>query len=72
MKTKIKYFIAYYGPTFCRAWDNEKGRWIPYGMNLYTSFFDDLDRALQVVRSVRRACPGCRDGIMIDSIITCV
>lgn len=72
MKRKIKYFIAYYGPTFCRAWDNEKGRWIPYGMNLYTSFFDDLDNALQVVRNVRRACPGWRDDIMIDSVITYV
>lgn len=70
MKMKIKYFIAYYGPTFCRAWDNEKGRWIPYGMKLYTTFFDSLDDAFKVARNVRRNCSGWRDDIVIDSIVT--
>lgn len=72
MKKKIKYFIAYYGPTFCRAWDNEKRRWIPYGMKLYTTFFDSLDDALKAVRNVRRNCSGWRDDIVIDSVVTVV
>ena len=72
MKRKVKYFIAYYGPTFCRAWDNENKKWIPYGLHLYITYFDNLDDAFQIIKGVRRACSGWRDNIVIDSIITCV
>jgi hypothetical protein len=70
MKTKVLYFIAYYGPSFCRAWDNDSKRWVPYGMDLYTTFYNDLDSAFEVLHMVRRACSGWRDGIAIDSKLT--
>lgn len=68
---KVKYFIAYYGPTFCRAWDNENKKWIPYGLHLYITYFYDLDDAFKTIKDVRRACSGWRDDIVIDSVITC-
>ena len=70
MKLKIKYFIAYYGPTFARAWDDAGRRWVPYGMRLYISYFEDIAEAFAVLRRVRRACSGWHDDILIDSVLT--
>lgn len=67
---RTKYFIAYYGPTFCRAWDDAGRRWVPYGMNLYTTYFDKLEDVLPVVRRVKRACSGWSADIYIDSVLT--
>lgn len=66
MVRKVKYFIAYYGE-HAFAWDADKSRFVPYGMDLYTTFYDCPEDAMRELRKVRKEFSGWRDDIGIDS-----
>lgn len=66
VRKKVKYFIAYYGDT-PRAWDADKSRFVPYGMDLYTTFYDRPEDAMREMRKVRKEASGWMDNIFIDS-----
>lgn len=66
IQKKIKYFIAYYGDT-PRAWDAGKSRFVPYGMNLYITFYDRPEDAMREMRKVRKLASGWMNDIFIDS-----
>lgn len=69
IEKKISYFIAYYGKKSPLAWCREQKRFIPYGMDLYVTFFEDLNECMREMRKVRRSCSGWVNDIYIDSKI---
>lgn len=66
IKKKVRYFIAYYGDT-PRAWDADKSRFVPYGMDLYTTFYDRQEDAMCEMQKVRKLASGWMNDIFIDS-----
>lgn len=70
MKTKVKYFIAHYGAGSAHAWDADGARWVPHGMKLYITFWDNINDVFRECSKVRRACSGWHDDIYIDSELT--
>lgn len=70
MKKKIVYFIAYYGHKHM-WWDDEKKRFVPAGMRLYRTTWDDLDECMKACRKVKTDyATGWLDDIYIDSELT--
>ena len=70
MKKKMIYFIAYYGE-HCFWWDDEGKRFVPQGMRLYRTTWDDIGDALKAIRKVKHDyATGWADDIYIDSELT--
>lgn len=67
MQEKVKYFIVYYGGKSSKAWDADNSRFVPYGMDLYTTFYDRPEDAMREMRKVRKEASGWMDNIFIDS-----
>lgn len=70
MKTKVRYFIAYYGYKHM-WWCDEQEMFVPVGMYLYRTTWDKLEDAMQAMRRVRKIASGWVDDIYIDSELTC-
>lgn len=68
MKKKIMYRIMHIGEKVS-FWDADKMRWIPAGLFLYITNYNDLETVLKDVRKVRRMCSGWADDIYIDSVL---
>ena len=65
-----KYFIAYYGQHNL-WWDDDGKRFVPQGMYLYRSTWNNLDDVMKKVREVRtKYATGWADDICIDSELT--
>ena len=70
METKIVYFIAYYGEHHF-WWDDDKKRFVPAGMRLYRTTWDDLGEALKAIHRVKHDyATGWANDIYIDSELT--
>ena len=67
MEGKIVYRILYLGNPML-AWCEDQKRFIPAGMHLYVTTYDELDDALKAVKKVKRACSGWADEICLDSL----
>ena len=67
ISTKIRYRIAYYGDDKTLGWYAEKEMFIPLGMRLYVTTWDNLEDAMQEMRRVKKLASGWWDRIFIDS-----
>lgn len=64
----IKYRIVYLGDDKYLAWDADAQRFIPAGMHLYVTTWDNIDDCLREMREVKRKCSGWYDSIYVDSV----
>lgn len=65
--TKIKYRIVCLGDDRYLAWDDDGKRFVPAGMLLYVTTYDDIDSVFKAIRKVKRLCSGWANEIYIDS-----
>lgn len=66
IKKETRYRIAYYGDDRYLAWDADNERFVPAGLHLYVTTWNDIFQVFDEMRKVKRKCSGWMPNIYIE------